>query len=221
MWRIARIILQSWYAPLIRLRVYGKDRVPDGRCVIAANHIAGTDPIVLGMACPRSIRYMAKVELFQVPLVRRLLPHTGAFPVNRGAVDRDALVAGRSVLKAGELLGIFVEGTRQDSDEIGDARTGAALLAIAEGAPILTACIVGTDRHKRNPAHRSTVVWGTPLDVAGLARNGRTYRLVAAAIEDELRRLRAFALDADARGRPRNLVPPVSRPFSEVIDGEA
>jgi len=221
MWRIARVILQSWWAPLIRLRVYGRERVPSGPCVIAANHIAGTDPIVLGFACPRSIRYMAKVELYSVPVVRRLLPHTGAFPVRRGQVDRQALVAARNVLRAGELLGIFVEGTRQSSDEIGDARTGAAMLAIAEGAPIVTACIHGTDHHRRNPAHRATVVWGTPIDVTGLEQNGRTYRMVAAAIEEELRRLREFAIAVEGDGRPRDAVPPVSRPLREEHDEQA
>jgi len=125
------------------------------------------------------------------------------------------------VLRAGELLGIFVEGTRQERDEIGDARTGAAMLAIAEGMPIVTACIMGTDQQKRHPFHPATVAWGTPIDASGLRRGARTYRLVAAAIEDDLRRLRAFIHATDAGGRPRDAVPPASRPLAEVMDEPA
>jgi 1-acyl-sn-glycerol-3-phosphate acyltransferase len=221
-WAVARMILQSWYAPAMRLRVYGRERVPaSGPAVVAANHIAGIDPIVLGMASPRTLRYMAKVELWSIPVVRRVLPHTGAFPVRRGQADRDAIANARRVLQAGELLGIFVEGTRQESDEIGDARTGAAMLAIAEDAPIVPACIMGTDRQKRNPFHPATVAWGTPIDASGLRRSARTYRLVAGAIEDELRRLRAFVHAVDAAGRPPDAVPPESRPLEERIDEPA
>jgi 1-acyl-sn-glycerol-3-phosphate acyltransferase len=221
-WALARCAVQWWYAPAIRFRCYGRERIPaTGPAVVAANHIAGIDPIVLGMATPRTLRYMAKVELWSIPVVRRMLPHVGAFPVRRGEADREAIASARRVLQAGELLGIFVEGTRQERDEIGDARTGAAMLAIAERAPILTACIVGTDHHKRNPLHPTTVAWGTPIDVSGLRRGARTYRLVASAIEDELRRLQEFVRATEANGRPRDAVPPVSRALVEAVDEPA
>ena len=130
MWKLARVIIQSWFAPMMRLRVYGQDRIPRGAAVIASNHIAGDDPIVLGMACPRSIRYMAKIELWRVPVLRHVIPHTGAFPVDRGNADRETITNARAVLRSGNLLGIFVEGTRQTNDEIGAARTGVAMCAV-------------------------------------------------------------------------------------------
>ena len=186
--------------------------------MIAANHIAGDDPLVLGYACPRSIRFMAKIELWRIPVLRTIMPHTGAFPVRRGAADRDAIRMGRDVLASGNLLGVFVEGTRQTSDEIGDARTGAAMLAVLAGAPIIPVCIYGTDRHGRNPFHPATVAWGTPIEIAGLPRGARTYRAIATAIEEELRALREFMIAAGEAGRPRGFVPPASRPRVEVGD---
>ena len=200
MWKLARVIIQSWFAPMVRLRVYGQDRIPRGAAVIASNHIAGDDPIVLGMACPRSIRYMAKIELWRIPVLRRVIPHTGAFPVDRGNAGRETINQARAVLRSGNLLGIFVEGTRQTSDEIGAARTGVAICAVLENAQIITACIIGTYRHGRNPFNRAAVAWGTPIDVSGVGRGAKAYRASAEAVEEKLRGLREF-LSAATTGR--------------------
>jgi 1-acyl-sn-glycerol-3-phosphate acyltransferase len=217
MWRLARVIIQSWFRPMIRLRIYGIDRVPAaGAAVIASNHIAGDDPIVLGMATPRSIRYMAKIELWRVPVLRRVIPHTGAFPVDRGNADRETIQNARAVLRSGNLLGIFVEGTRQSTDEIGAARTGAAMCAVLEDARIIPVCLIGTDHHGRNPFHQAAVAWGTPMDVSGVPRGAKGYRAIAQAIEDELRGLREFLQAAQRAGYPRDAVPPVSRATVEV-----
>jgi len=216
MWKLARVIIQSWFAPMIRLRVYGRDRVPTGAAVVASNHIAGDDPIVLGMATPRSIRYMAKIELWRIPVLRAVIPHTGAFPVDRGNVDRETIMNARRVLRTGNLLGIFVEGTRQTTDEIGAARTGAAMCAVLEGATIIPACLIGTDHHGRNPFHQAAVAWGTPIDVSGVPRGAKGYRAIAHAIEEELRGLRDFLQAAQRAGYPRDAVPPVSRATVEV-----
>jgi 1-acyl-sn-glycerol-3-phosphate acyltransferase len=218
-WHLARVIIQPWLRPVTRTRIYGGDRVPrSGAAVVAANHIAAIDPFVLGAACPRSIRYMAKIELWSTPVVRHIIEHTGAFPVHRGQPDRAALAAARDVLRTGNLLGIFVEGTRQPTDEVGAARAGAAMLAVSEGAPILPVYLHGTDQFTRDPRRfPATVVYGTPMAVGGLGRGARVYRPVADAIEDELRRLREFTLSAIAVGRPRRATPPVSRPLAEVL----
>ena len=216
MWKLARVIIQSWFAPMIRLRVYGRDRVPTGAAVVASNHIAGDDPIVLGMATPRSIRYMAKIELWRIPVLRAVIPHTGAFPVDRGNADRTTIMHARTVLRTGNLLGIFVEGTRQTTDEIGAARTGAAMCAVLEGATIIPACLIGTDHHGRNPFHQAAVAWGTPIDVSGVPRGAKGYRAIAQALEEELRDLREFLYAAQRAGFPRDAVPPVSRATVEV-----
>ncbi len=217
LWRLARVFLQSWFAPMMRLRVYGVDRVPSaGAAVLASNHIAADDPVVLGMASPRSIRYMAKAELWRVPVLAPIITRTGTFPVDRGKADREAIRNARAVLRSGHLLGIFVEGTRQSSTEIGEARTGAAMFAVLEGARIIPVCLFGTDHHGRNPFHQAAVAWGTPIDVSGVPRGAKGYRAIAHAIEEELRALRDFLQAAERAGYPRDAVPPVSRATVEV-----
>jgi 1-acyl-sn-glycerol-3-phosphate acyltransferase len=213
MWVLARVVIQSWFKPVQRLRVYGQDRIPaSGPVVIASNHIAGVDPVTLGMSCSRSIRYMAKIELWSYPGLGKLVEHTGAFSVVRGAGDRSAIENGRRVLRSGQALGIFVEGTRQSTDEIGAAKTGAAMLAVLEDAPILPVCIQGTDSTARNPFHPVTVAWGTPIFATGAGRGARVYRAIGDAIEEELRGLREFIQSAVAAGRPARAQPPRCRP---------
>jgi 1-acyl-sn-glycerol-3-phosphate acyltransferase len=219
-WRLARLLIEPWLIPTTRLRVYGAERVPlTGACVLAANHIAAVDPFVLGTSSPRTIRFMAKVELWRVPVVRSIIEHTGAFPVRRGQPDRAALQAARDVLRAGEMLGVFVEGTRQPTDEVGAARAGAAMLAVGEGAPILPVYIHGTDQHDRFGTQSVTISYGTPMTTTHISRSGRAYRDVGDLIETELRRLREFTLAAVHAGRPRRGLPPITTLEEAPADG--
>ena len=121
------------------------------------------------------------------------------------------------MLRSGHLLGIFVEGTRQTSDEIGAARTGAAMCAVLESARIIPACLIGTDHHGRNPFHQAAVAWGTPIDVSGVprGREGATVRSPRRS-RRSCARLREFLYAAQRAGFPRDAVPPVSRATVEV-----
>ena len=217
-WRAVRLGFQSWWVPASALRAYGAERVPQhGPCVLAMNHVHALDPFTIGMASPRSIRYMAKVELFEIPVVGRVLPHTGSFAVRRGESDRDAIRLARQVLEAGHCLGIFVEGTRQPAGEIGEVKPGAAMLAMAEGVPVLPVCV----QQHRPPGRllpAASVAFGTPLSLDGLPRGGRGYRRAADLIAAELGRLREFVLAAERAGRPVHATPPVTT-VSEPVHG--
>ena len=85
------------------------------------------------------------------------------------------------------------------------------MLAVLGNAPIIPACIQGTNRHRKNPFHPATVAFGTPIDVSSAGRGSKAYRVIAAALEEELRGLQAFITAAEQAGRPRDAVPPVSR----------
>lgn len=207
-WAIVRAVLTPTWQQLMRLRVYGADRIPrEGGAVLAINHQSNVDSFALGLAIrPRIIRYFAKTELFELPIVGWAMPRFGAVAVRRGESDRDAIRAARQVIAAGEILGIFVEGTRQKA--IADVQPGAAMLAIASGAPIIVCCIHGSRRHGGNPLHPVSISFSTPLDVGSFGRGSKAYRAASLVLKENLLRQYAFLESVEAAGRPRRATPP-------------
>jgi 1-acyl-sn-glycerol-3-phosphate acyltransferase len=146
-----------------RYRVIGAEKIPrTGGLLVVANHISNLDPPLLGVAVPRPISYMAKKELFAMPILKQLLPHLNAFPVDRQAGGTAALRASLRMLKEGRCVGIFPEGGRNVTGT-NEEKGGAAFLAAASGVPVIPAAIVGT--RKVRPFARVTVVFGDPFVV--------------------------------------------------------
>jgi len=134
-------MLRLWF----RVRVSGSEQIPaEGPAIVAPNHKNFLDPLFIGIATRRRVRYMAKVELFKRPLGSLLL-RLGAFPVRRGEADAEALETARAILAAGGLVVVFPEGTRVEAaDALGSPHHGAGRLALETGAPIVPAAITGT-----------------------------------------------------------------------------
>ncbi|MGE5586570.1 MAG: lysophospholipid acyltransferase family protein [Bacillota bacterium] len=150
---IVRAILRLMLRIVLRMQVEGETGVPaEGPVILVANHLSMLDPIVLGCAVRRPVRFMAKHELFSNRLFGRVLASLGAFPVRRGQADRDAFHTALEILSSGEVLGIFPEGTRSPSGRLQAPYSGAAVLAEKTGAPIVPVGIVGTDRILRKGA---------------------------------------------------------------------
>ncbi|MBV8299296.1 MAG: 1-acyl-sn-glycerol-3-phosphate acyltransferase [Candidatus Eremiobacteraeota bacterium] len=148
---------------IFRLRVVGAEKVPTtGPLIVAANHISNFDPPLLGVALPRPVAYMAKKELFAMPVIKQLIPRLNAYPVDRQAGGTAALRASLRLLKEGSAVGIFPEGGRNVSGT-NEEKAGAAFLAAASGAPVVPAAIVGT--RKLRPFRRVTVIFGDPVRV--------------------------------------------------------
>ncbi len=145
-----RAVLRVLLRLAFKTRVEGRENVPrEGPVILVANHLSMLDPLVLGCAINRPIRFMAKHDLFSNRLFAFVLMHLGAFPVRRGQADRQAFHMAFEILSRGQVLGMFPEGTRSLDGELGQPYSGAAILAEKTGAPVVPVGIVGTGRVMR------------------------------------------------------------------------
>jgi 1-acyl-sn-glycerol-3-phosphate acyltransferase len=208
-WTLARPTFGAIVRALAPLRVYGSERVPtSGGVVLALNHFSWLDPPAFGAACPRNIRYMAKIELHCVKFVGPLIRAFGAFSVRRGESDRQAVRLMRQCVQEGDALGLFVEGTRQRSGVPGEAQPGAAMVALQERVPIVPAAIHGSQFWKPGNFEPVTVAWGRALLFDGLPATGKGYREASVELQREIHGLWRFLVDLHALGRPRHATPP-------------
>jgi len=208
-WRVGRMTLGPLTRVFGRLRVYGRENVPPtGGVVLALNHFHWLDPAAFGSACPRTIYYMAKIEAHRVPGLGQAIRSFGTFSVRRGESDREAVRMMRKIVADGHALGLFVEGTRQQSGVPGEVQPGAGMVAVQENVPVVPAAIHGTEDWHPGNFHPVSVAWGQPMTFEGLPRNGKGYREASAEIQAEIRRLWEWLRDVHAAGRPRGVTPP-------------
>jgi 1-acyl-sn-glycerol-3-phosphate acyltransferase len=159
-----------------RLRVLGKANIPKGGpVVVTANHLSMLDPFLVGytLGTPHPVAFMAKQELFRIPIVGYAIRQWGAFPVDRSRKDASALRSALAVLKAGEVLGMFPEGTRSTSGELQELRTGSLRLAIRTRSPLIPVGIAGTDKSlprggKFPKPAKLAINYGPPMDLTAL-----------------------------------------------------
>jgi 1-acyl-sn-glycerol-3-phosphate acyltransferase len=193
------------FAPL---RAYGAERIPrNGPLVFCFNHFSWLDPWALGCVIPRTIYYVAKQEAHEHPLMGPFIRFFGTSSIRRGESDREAIRVMREVVRRGDALGMFPEGTRQKR-EPGPVRSGAALIAVQEEVPIVCAAIEGTQDWRFGNFHPVSIAFGEPLDVGQYPKNSKGYRAASEDIQHELRRLWEFAVATQEQGRPRVAVPP-------------
>jgi len=165
---ISYLLVFPIYRLLFRGRTAGNNNVPmEGALVVVANHGSHLDPPLLGHALGRPVAFMAKAELFRVPLLGPIIRACGAYPVARGASDREAIRTATDRLNQGWATGVFLDGTRQANGRVNTPMPGAALLAARSGAPLLPVAIInsyralGTGRQARLvPIH---IRIGTPI----------------------------------------------------------
>jgi 1-acyl-sn-glycerol-3-phosphate acyltransferase len=181
---------------LFRLRARGLERLPrEGGFVLACNHVSSFDPWPLGLPLwpRRFLRFMAKSELYWWPL-RLVLDGAGAFPVNRGQADVEAIATAVRLAREGHVVAMFPEGTRRRKGLVkrfeARPRSGAARIALEAGVALVPAAVAGTDRLTRLGPLR--VVYGEPVEIDDLrgtelrsAAQEATERLMARILELE------------------------------------
>jgi 1-acyl-sn-glycerol-3-phosphate acyltransferase len=164
LYRFGRFACNIFFTFLFRLRADGVDNIPmQGPVMLCPNHISNWDPPLLGTKVPRKVHFMAKAELFDVPLFGSLIRALGAFPVKRGGVSKESIRTAIQLLKDGNVMCVFPEGSRNNQAAMG--KKGAATLALRAGAAVVPIAIVGDYRLFR----RMKVVYGKPLDLSEYA----------------------------------------------------
>jgi 1-acyl-sn-glycerol-3-phosphate acyltransferase len=133
-----------------RLEDVGAEHIPSrGAAILASNHRSFLDPFVIGALARRPVYFMAKRELFERRLQAWLLSALGAFPVDRGAGDEQAMETALRLLERGECVAIFPEGTRIRRGPLAGPRRGVGRLALQTGAQVVPVAVIGTERVRR------------------------------------------------------------------------
>ena len=162
-YRLAAFLVRVYVSLVYGLRITGTEHVPrTGPCVVGSNHVSAWDPPVVGLSVPREIHFMAKKELFEHWLPRRVFRALRVFPVDRAVNDVGAVKEALRRLQSGHAIGIFFEGTRNVRGDA-TARQGAAFLAQRTGAPLVPAAIWREGRAFR-------VAFGPPIRTEGRPR---------------------------------------------------
>ncbi|OKH11520.1 lysophospholipid acyltransferase family protein [[Limnothrix rosea] IAM M-220] len=142
-WTIVQPILSSYF----RSRVIGLENVPTtGGFIAVSNHASNFDPPILAAAVGRPVAFMAKEELFRVPILKQIIRIYGAYPVKRGAGDRAAIRAALASLQEGWGVGIFLQGTRTADGRVTKPKSGAVLIATKAQVPLIPISLIGTEK---------------------------------------------------------------------------
>lgn len=208
-WVVGRATIGTATKLVARVAVYGADRMPtNGGLVVAANHFSWIDPPALGAVSPRTLYFLAKSEVHRIPGLGQLMRAFGAFAVRRGESDRDAVRTMRQVVRDGNVLGMFAEGTRQRDGVPGPVQPGAAMVAINENVPLIPAAIYGSHEWRLGNFKPVSVAWGEPMTFEGLPRGGKGYKEASLVVERKINELWQWLGEMHELGRPRDAIPP-------------
>jgi 1-acyl-sn-glycerol-3-phosphate acyltransferase len=187
LYAIVKPILLGVLRLCFRYRAVGVGHVPTaGAVILAANHASLLDPPIVAAAVPRPLHFMAKAELFRVPVLGALVRRLNAHPVVREGGDTSALRVALRLLRAGHALLVFPEGTRTRDGRLRAGKAGVGMLAARAGVPVVPVYVSGSaqalPRGRRWPRpSRVTVAYGPPLTFVGAQGKAR-YQ----AISDEI-----------------------------------
>ena len=188
---IFKVICRFVFSIIFRTRVIGAENIPlEGSFILAANHLSNWDPPFLGTFINREVSYMAKEELFKNPIFAAAIRALHVFPVKRGTADKNAIKHAVKLLKDGQCLGIFPEGTRSKTGKLGKAEAGVGLIAAMTKAPVIPAAIIDTNKifgEKFFP--QLGVIYGKPIYFNGNIKDKEALASFSQSIMTEIKAL--------------------------------
>lgn len=165
LYKFIRWFFRCIFKVIFRWEIIGHENIPHkGGAIIAANHISLWDPPLIGSGIDREIHFMAKEELFRLPVFSKLIRILKAFPVKRGMADRSAIRTAITLLENGELMGLFPEGTRSKTGQLGNPEAGVAMIAVKAGVPVIPTAIIGTNHKWNFSIPQFTLIFGKPIE---------------------------------------------------------
>lgn len=142
-WSVVSPVLHTYF----RAKIYGAENVPQkGSLLVVSNHASDFDPPILSNCVCRPVAFMAKEELFRIPVLKQAIKLYGAYPVKRGSADRSAIREALKSLELGWAVGLFIGGTRTPDGRIRDPKLGAATIASKAQVPLLPVSLWGTEK---------------------------------------------------------------------------
>jgi 1-acyl-sn-glycerol-3-phosphate acyltransferase len=164
---LVRAAFQPAFHVGLAMRRLQRELIPaDGPVILASNHRSFLDPFLIACLVRRPVYFVAKRELFGIAPIAWILGALGAFPIDRGRSDEDAMSTARAVLGRGDCVVIFPEGTRVRPGPLGAPRRGVGRLALQTGAPVVPVAVIGTEDVRRGIVFRPrrvTLSCGSPL----------------------------------------------------------
>jgi len=189
LYSVGKIFVKAYFKFFYRLEVIGEDhfaKIPEDQGILlCANHVSLLDPPAIGCASPRELSFMAKAELFKIPIFNKLITTLNAFPIRRGQSDRASLKTGIDILNQGKTLVVFPEGTRSKDGLIGEGKPGAGFLALRSDAVVMPVAVIGRYKLFR----KTKIAFGAPMQMDEMRLSKARANEVSEAIMAEIKAL--------------------------------
>jgi 1-acyl-sn-glycerol-3-phosphate acyltransferase len=197
-YEFCHFIVRCFIRTLFRAQAHNKENIPKtGGFMVVSNHSSFLDPLLVGGCVRRHMHYLAKRELFRIPVFRNLIRGVNTHPIHRQGLDRTAIRECVDLMRGGEILLIFPEGTRSRDGNLQPGKAGAAMIAVQAGVPCIPAYVVGSfrawPRQRRLPRPTKVhVYYGKPFDLPprGPEMSSKEHYVICA--EEMMRRIAAL-----------------------------
>ena len=181
MYNFIRKLLALYYKTFYKVTIVNKEKIENAKgVVISGNHLSNHDPLLFPAFFDKKIRFIAKEELFKIPFIKQSLKATGAIPIKRGTFDRAAINSSIKLLKEGEVVGVFPEGTRSHSKELdlGQLHNGASFIATRAKTKIIPFAIIPSKNFRLFSEIK--IVVGDEIDATSLKEEGKSHDEITA-----------------------------------------